>query len=466
MLTDDEKIAYLANVLSIGTADGGISPEESPAIRWIMNRIHADEPILRRAATLLESGEYRLQFMTSPAQRMANIEDMVMAALADDELDKAETRPIERLASALKFSQTDMDMLITRANARLKRLPPEPDLPPEPPKMKPPPPPPQANSREPAPRFSPRRPRKPIVPKRTKTPPKPPAKPLSAPAQSKAVMPAQPPAAPTPPPLPRRSDIPESGIVVEFTGPAGTALDEALRALESAESRGKNTLAGATWHYAVWSENRPSQAAMAALAISSLPGRRVYVRGEEQPWDRLFAFCPCARHRLDSDEPIEYCFGAPEGPLIPWGCRHSAMPWTPDASWFAHGAFEDDETYRFDKEAICRSLQQNLSPYRYCPFLSETFANAAIEHLPERVRAWGGWTYREPKGQERVFRRVRTQRFVQGCPVSTAVAVTGVSPVSVRPALAMIRRAAADSGIPPPAHARLHRTGMQAFRTP
>ena len=145
--------------------------------------------------------------------------------------------------------------------------------------------------------------------------------------------------------------------------------------------------------------------------------------------------------RAESEHPETYCFGMPNGPVNPWGCRLSHMPWEPGAPWLELGRFRDDATFIFDKHAIADMLTAHLASVLNCPHLDTEFTEAAFDCLPARAHIGPRWHYRPADGDDPDAVTVRTTHYVHGCAVSTTLTVDGVDPIGTRDAMKIIRQA-------------------------
>ncbi len=121
-LAKAERVAYLANVLAIAAHAGEIGPEEARVIEHVAARVAATDADMEAARHLQESGHYKMALMRDQRIRMANLEDMVLVALADGTIREAESAPIEKLAGAMRYSQVDIEMAVRRAKQRLRKL--------------------------------------------------------------------------------------------------------------------------------------------------------------------------------------------------------------------------------------------------------------------------------------------------------------------------------------------------------
>ncbi len=157
----------------------------------------------------------------------------------------------------------------------------------------------------------------------------------------------------------------------------------------------------------------------------------------------------CARARTQSSFGACYCFGCPESPLNPWGCRLLDMAWTDDAPWLRFGAFHDDDSFVFDREAIARHLRQRLATVADCPFLLAGFAEHALSALPSRATTAGRWRHHlasQTTVSAAVPVTIRTYRH--GCSRQVVALSDGLSPTDDRDARLMIRRTALRTRTP------------------
>lgn len=117
-----DKISYLANVFAICGVDSRFAPQEVMVLKEVARRLNLTQEEATLARNLVASGHYELALLSDSRARRDNLEDMVMAALADGDLQPQESVPIEKLAKALRFVQVDMDMIVRRAQFRLDAL--------------------------------------------------------------------------------------------------------------------------------------------------------------------------------------------------------------------------------------------------------------------------------------------------------------------------------------------------------
>jgi len=118
-LCSADKVSYLANVFAICGADGRVTAPEVAVLKDVARRLNVTQAEVDVARNMIASGHYEMSIISDSRARRDNLEDMVMAALADGTIHEKESGPIEKLAKALRFVQADMDMLSRRAQHRL-----------------------------------------------------------------------------------------------------------------------------------------------------------------------------------------------------------------------------------------------------------------------------------------------------------------------------------------------------------
>ena len=450
-----QQVIYLANVLSIACSDGKITPDEDKILKSIASRIGADVNTVEQAKKLLMKGDYVLQPLKVTTDRVRNIEDMVMVAMADGNLGTSEATPIEQFTDMLGITQQEMDSIVARAQARLeadteatrysqrrvarkaKKASPPPS-----PKAAPPPP----------------------VPKVASTPPPPPPPPVSAKVESPVVAKEQklrslkkPLEKPQNKKPVKKEDYqsvsknrykpPADGLVITFSGSSSNVMTLALDALRSAPESGTHRTSSGKLYYGIWPDANLTKAAGVALAVAGLSSRKVYVNGDEISWNDLFAFTRCAMLRMESDNPVEYCFGCYDASLNIWGCRQAGMDWSESAEWFSLGSFKDAGGFVFDKNAISAMLERKLKHVAICPFLNRACMSAALEKFPKTIKAKTGWRFSEVAGDssKSVLRTVTEN--VHGCLYSYEAQVNGMVSSNEYEAIRLIRRATKACGI-------------------
>ncbi|MFQ5913117.1 MAG: zinc ribbon domain-containing protein, partial [Nitrospinota bacterium] len=180
-------------------------------------------------------------------------------------------------------------------------------------------------------------------------------------------------------------------LAAEFAESTAASFPKALelaKATDGFQSCQKNKK---TWYLATYPSGDLKESMPLVESLSGIRNRRVYIDGQEKPWDEVFGFAWCAAQRATAYRPVEYCFGKDENRLNPWGCKQARMDWTEWADWFCYGQWEKagifggKALWRFDKERIRHELATNLFRYRFCPHLRTELSETILKHLPDAV---------------------------------------------------------------------------------
>jgi hypothetical protein len=195
-----------------------------------------------------------------------------------------------------------------------------------------------------------------------------------------------------------------------------------------------------------------SDAAQLAEALSSLRNRLLYVDGEEQQWDEVFAFIWCASQRNLAYRPVEYCFGKDENRINPWGCRQARMEWSDWASWFCYGQWEKSGLlskkvqWKLDKSRIKHELSTNVYRFRYCPHLNAELFESVLKHLPDIVvlGADTDWDYHQNYTEVPGSIRIVQQERSSGVTFSSEFWADGIRPKGLKALYEILIRAFAE----------------------
>jgi len=113
-LTDEERIKYLANVVSAARADGQISPRENEAISNIQKNIGAKKTEINKAHTVAESPGFEMQPVGIFSDRVKNLEDIIYISLVDGRLDKEEKRLVLAFVKTIGITQSQINTILKR----------------------------------------------------------------------------------------------------------------------------------------------------------------------------------------------------------------------------------------------------------------------------------------------------------------------------------------------------------------
>jgi len=168
--------------------------------------------------------------------------------------------------------------------------------------------------------------------------------------------------------------------------------------------------------------------------------------GTGQPSVSPDAVTVCQQARALAAVGEAYCWGVPDGPLNPWGCRLLEMPWQADAAWFANGKFRDAETFVFDRASIRRQLDLQLVAVRACPFCDAAFAAAVCEVLPSRASTLGRWRHRRVSALLPSAVPLVARTYRHGCLRTAPIWSDALVPTDKRDLLRIVARAAKRLG--------------------
>ncbi|WP_177162470.1 TerB family tellurite resistance protein [Nitrosomonas eutropha] len=118
-MSDEEKIAYLANLVAVSRADGSVSPNETHAIEAAQKRIGAKKTALRKADTLAQRDRFIPTVVGSFSARIANLEDMIAVSLVDGVLDQAEKPVVLAFAKSVGITNEQLQLILSEVRASL-----------------------------------------------------------------------------------------------------------------------------------------------------------------------------------------------------------------------------------------------------------------------------------------------------------------------------------------------------------
>ena len=113
-------IQYLANILLVGSADDKVVPAEGEATELIMNEIGATLDDLEKAAKFINDGSKRITPTGRLSDRVRNLEDMVLVAVADGELPEKEKRALLAFAKEIGLDREQVYLIVAEAKRRLR----------------------------------------------------------------------------------------------------------------------------------------------------------------------------------------------------------------------------------------------------------------------------------------------------------------------------------------------------------
>lgn len=347
-LNEQEKIHYLANVLSIAFADKSLSPRETAALEEVRKNIDAKKGAFASAQKAVESGSYVPVKAGTFADQVKNLDDMLFVATMDQDLNEGELKLANEFARLIGLSQSQYDQLASETSQRCDGATHEITCP-------------SCSKLAPAQaRFCPSC-------GQTMT---------SQDAATTQVA----------------FEIPKAGYAIEFCESTAAGFPSALDLAKATGTMQTATKNKKTWYLVAFATDRFPDMLPLASALAGMRNRKVHSEGTELPWDQVFGFIWCANQRAAAYRPIEYCFGKEENRFNPWGCKQAGMEWTDWSQWFSYGRWQKEGlllssryVFVFDKERMRHELATSLFRFRTCPHLRTQLVEAVLKHLPDKV---------------------------------------------------------------------------------
>lgn len=413
-LSDEEMIAYLANLVAVSRADGTVSPNETLAIEAAQKRIGANKTALRKADTLAQSDVFSPAVVGSFSVRIANLEDMISVSLADGVLDQAEKPVVLAFAKNVGITNEQLQLILTEVRASLKS--------------------------EEAIRACPSCSAK--VPREAKFCPECGGSlELSDKAAAVAV----------------EYSIPSTGIAVEFSESTASGFVDAVRIAKLAPESAECVKGKKNWYMAAWPKEQIAEATKLVEELKGMRNRKVWVDAKESRWDDVFGFTWCSGQRNAAYRPVEYCFGVDDKRLNIWGCKNARMDWAKWSEWLSYGSFKkgsllmSGHVFAFDKKRIRHELETNLHRFRFCPHLNFKLVETVLENLPDEVevKPKGDWTYKRDYEESPGAIKIKEKTMENGYSYTDEYYTSGVSPRTPAIGIALLKKAFSAAGVDP-----------------
>ena len=119
-MTNEEKLLYLSNVVSIAGTDQVISEAEANAIELVREQIGASKSDLKKALHAVSHGNHKLTPFGRFSDKVRNLEDMILVAISDGEISNSEKPEILSFAKTIKISQDQITVILSEAKLRMK----------------------------------------------------------------------------------------------------------------------------------------------------------------------------------------------------------------------------------------------------------------------------------------------------------------------------------------------------------
>ena len=408
-MKDEEKLTYLANAYGLARANRLVAPQEEHLLESIRKAAGAKKDLLEKAKKRAGRSDFKIKPVGRFSDKVRNLEEMLLVALSDGDVDEEEKRLILAFAGEVGISQAQLNTLFAESKERVKE------------------------EIDEATCFSCG---KKVSATSTHCP------------DCRAYLKAK--------KMADRGivgfDVPKKGVSIAFAKFPTSDFGKIVKLAGGAPEFQERLRSKKPWYLSGWPAERMSEAIELAGRLVGNRNRKVYINGKELPWDEVFGFLWCWRQRSSSKHPREYCFGHDERRLNIWGCKQADMDWTEWSDWLSLGKFQNDKSFVFDKKRIGEKLQRNLTRVRFCPHLEARVFKTAFRLFPEKVTVTKGgpWKYKERFGPEPGAIKI-TKRLDTGAGriSESEFYADGVSPVGHKEAMRLINAVAAKCGMKP-----------------
>jgi len=411
VLTEQDQVTYLANVIVVAHADSAISAKETAAIDEIRTAIGAKKATLNAALKAVQSGSYCPIKTGAFAVQVSNVADMLYMCFVDGELETTEKSVLTDFCRKVGLTQDQLNLMAKEAIARSD----------------------QTKLTIMCPTCSAE------VGGDAKFCPK----------CGKAVSKTD------PEPVQVAFQVPNTGYAIEFCESTAAGFPAALNNAKTAPSFTSITRNKKTWYLAGWPDESFEKVSQLAQLLGGIRNRKAYHTGKEVPWDELFGFAWCASERSSAYRPVEYCFGKNENHVNPWGCKQVQMDWTDWSRWFSYGQFrrtgilKGSNVWVFDKERIRHEVMTHLHRYRYCPHLRTGLVEAILRALPDQVEITANSPWKYSRSFEEVPGSIKIIEMEKdgGVEYKTEYHADGVRPKGLGSLEQVLKKAFADAGV-------------------
>jgi uncharacterized tellurite resistance protein B-like protein len=403
-MTSSELVQYLANILHVSRADAKLTAAEDTALARVVADIGAKKKELKDAERLAAEPEFQAKAVSRYSEQVRNIEDMVFVALADGDSGESEKASIFEFASCMGVTQEQFNRITSEAQTRavaqiatvacLKC----------------------GATCQATSKFCPE---------------------CGTPIQAQTQV------------TKLEFDYPTSGVAIEFAETTAATFDLALRAAKASPAYQQIERGRKKWFLAAWPSGSIADSLEIVSNLKGIRNRKIFIDGNEHPWDEVFGFLWCCEQHDAAYKPAEYCFGADEKRPNLWGCKQLRMDWVQWADWFTYGKWITKDTFEFDKDRISHEVEMNSHQMRFCPHYRGDLLHAVFALLPDRVQVSEreGWKYKENYEQTPNSIKIVQKTSQGGLTYTNEFFTDGVIPVGFEIAKGILKRAFSQCGI-------------------
>jgi len=119
-MTDDEKLAYLTNLVLVARSDDQVMDSERRMFDTLAEEIRAAPPIRARALSVFGHPTPDLKPLSRLSDQVRCLEDMVTMAICDGELSQGERDSLVRCAADIGFNRELTERLVKETVLRFR----------------------------------------------------------------------------------------------------------------------------------------------------------------------------------------------------------------------------------------------------------------------------------------------------------------------------------------------------------
>lgn len=237
ILSDEQKVNYLTNVIGLARADGKITPQETEAIELVQKAIGARKTELNKAYKLAEANDFSPAPVGLWSDQIKNLEHIIYVSLIDGEIDGNEKQYVLNFARQVKINQDQLNIIINDAKKSISSASQEISCP-------------KCNAKiNSSSKFCPECGQSVIE---------------TSPAQSVAVS----------------YEIPEAGVAIEFAESTAAGFALAVKSMRSAPISKECVRGKKQWYLAAWPKEKVADALELVEHLKGMRNRKVYIPDE------------------------------------------------------------------------------------------------------------------------------------------------------------------------------------------